>query len=487
MTFALKHAEQLPAAVRSMLSHTVAENLGCKKADRHPHQQKFVDMMAEALTGLDASLKTAVQVTDAKVVSTEAEKTTRTAAETAAKAEMDTATAAVDAKKTEIGEKKAAVDAAESEHDAAVAAAKALTKKIEVDGAKLETLKKFKEEWPALKEAATDKATAKKALKAVSGCGIEEFVVDSMPAALTAGPAGRSTFENFAMKGFEEELAAIVTTLESTKAEEEAAKATTDGSVGTTETALTAAKEALEAAKKELVELQGASKEKAATLKTASKAVESFESEMKAATDASALAKKKLTGYEEGAKKAFAELDALTDETPGFVMKTIGGVKVDEGILTLCKNAAASGAITPEKLAQIKHFGELSPAARWAIRYSLTDFTWTEAAHDLVVDLTTAVNVEPEEKKRKTKGYYQMLDGVKVDSGIVEACQLAVSGEGDGRVSVEDAKKVFEKVIDGGKVTTAEIWTIRYSLSAFKWTGAAKTWLHEAMEALKKK
>ena len=41
--------------------------------------------------------------------------------------------------------------------------------------------------------------------------------------------------------------------------------------------------------------------------------------------------------------------------------------------------------------------------------------------------------------------YYVTIDGVKCDRGIIEACETAVKAKGDGRVSKEDAEKVFAK------------------------------------------
>ena len=38
--------------------------------------------------------------------------------------------------------------------------------------------------------------------------------------------------------------------------------------------------------------------------------------------------------------------------------------------------------------------------------------------------------------------FYETVDHVKLDKGVLEACREAVAGVGDGRVSVDDAKKV---------------------------------------------
>ena len=71
--------------------------------------------------------------------------------------------------------------------------------------------------------------------------------------------------------------------------------------------------------------------------------------------------------------------------------------------------------------------------------------------------------------------YYVTIDGVKCDRGIIDACETAVKAKGDGRVSKEDAEKVFAKAAEGFKVTRCARWTLRYCLAHFKWTEAAVT------------
>jgi len=79
--------------------------------------------------------------------------------------------------------------------------------------------------------------------------------------------------------------------------------------------------------------------------------------------------------------------------------------------------------------------------------------------------------------------YYQTIDGMKLDRGIIDECRKAVAG--DGRVTVDDAKKVFVEIADGGRATACERWTVRYCLQEFKWSEAAQTWLVEALTGLK--
>lgn len=74
--------------------------------------------------------------------------------------------------------------------------------------------------------------------------------------------------------------------------------------------------------------------------------------------------------------------------------------------------------------------------------------------------------------------YYEIVDGYKCDRAVLASCRESVDG-GDtpGRVSEDDAKKVFAKIADGNKVTQCERWTLRYCLLAFAWTDKAQDWI----------
>jgi len=81
--------------------------------------------------------------------------------------------------------------------------------------------------------------------------------------------------------------------------------------------------------------------------------------------------------------------------------------------------------------------------------------------------------------------YYETVDGQKCDRAIIDACKEAVAGRGDGRVSVDDAKKVFEKIADGSKETQVERWTVRYCMTKYNFTEAAMDWITEACSKVK--
>lgn len=72
--------------------------------------------------------------------------------------------------------------------------------------------------------------------------------------------------------------------------------------------------------------------------------------------------------------------------------------------------------------------------------------------------------------------YYKIIDGKKYDAELIEAAEKAVAGRGDGRVSLDDAKLLLEKVKDGNSYTDIEKDTMAYIRDNFKWTDDADDW-----------
>uniref|UniRef100_A0A7S2FYJ4 Uncharacterized protein n=1 Tax=Alexandrium andersonii TaxID=327968 RepID=A0A7S2FYJ4_9DINO len=183
--------------------------------------------------------------------------------------------------------------------------------------------------------------------------------------------------------------------------------------------------------------------------------------------------------------------------------QTIDGMKCDKGIIEACQEAVKGQGDGRVSLADAKKVfekvadgGVETRCERWTVRHCLTAFKFTAAAHDWFIENCAQVpqsDDAPAAKKARTeeeaadpgdgrKDYYEVLDGAKCDRAIVDACREAVKGQGDGRVSLEDAKKVFEHAEDGNILTRCERWTIRYCLTEFKWTEAAQDWIVDALQ-----
>lgn len=72
--------------------------------------------------------------------------------------------------------------------------------------------------------------------------------------------------------------------------------------------------------------------------------------------------------------------------------------------------------------------------------------------------------------------YYATIDGKKLDKRLLTLAEEAVDGQGDGRISEEDARKIIDAVKDGGVYTEIEKDTMEYIRDNFKWTDSADSW-----------
>ena len=73
-------------------------------------------------------------------------------------------------------------------------------------------------------------------------------------------------------------------------------------------------------------------------------------------------------------------------------------------------------------------------------------------------------------------GYYKEIDGKKYDGEVIDLAKKLTEGAGDGRISKDDAGKIFDAVRDGNAYTDIEKDTVKYIRENFKWTDAADDW-----------
>ncbi len=76
-----------------------------------------------------------------------------------------------------------------------------------------------------------------------------------------------------------------------------------------------------------------------------------------------------------------------------------------------------------------------------------------------------------------SESYYKQIDGKKYDRAMVEFCDEAVAGAGDGRISKADAEKLLELVKDGNRYSDVEKDSMKYIRENYNWTDAADEWL----------
>lgn len=77
--------------------------------------------------------------------------------------------------------------------------------------------------------------------------------------------------------------------------------------------------------------------------------------------------------------------------------------------------------------------------------------------------------------------YYKIINGRRYDRPLLETAASLIQGRGDGRISLDDAKELFQVTKADGLITTTEVRTLRYILDHFVLTAPAHTWLWDTL------
>ena len=65
---------------------------------------------------------------------------------------------------------------------------------------------------------------------------------------------------------------------------------------------------------------------------------------------------------------------------------------------------------------------------------------------------------------------------MKYDGEIIELAEKLTNGQGDGRLSVDDAGQLFQTVQNSGTYTAIEKESLAYIRERYNWTEAADEW-----------
>jgi uncharacterized tellurite resistance protein B-like protein len=74
---------------------------------------------------------------------------------------------------------------------------------------------------------------------------------------------------------------------------------------------------------------------------------------------------------------------------------------------------------------------------------------------------------------------YKIVEGVRLDKSLIELAEASVAGVGDGRISFEDAQKIWADAMADGKITVVENRTVKYILDTYNCTDKARAFLGE--------
>lgn len=496
----IQHAPDCSDRVKQMLCNSLSFTVGTHKAERHPFNERFVAMIEQVLAAEDARLKNVVSSLDAAFTELSPAKATREAALEHAKAVSAEKGAASDAANQAVTEIGATVKAANAEVKEMKKAQTAGDEEVEGSVAKKAQLEEAMTNSFGPLVAGTsgdDKAKQIKAVFAIAkSFEFDKSLMSTAQQVFQREAAERGAFDQTCLEQLQAAFSSSVAKCQEEIEAGAPAKAERAAAVERAEAAKTAAEATQTDLKAKAAEAKDAKAAAASEQQAAAKSLADFMPDLKAAGDGLDAARQTLKSFEEGPRVTFNELKEYKEGD--FMPKKryyekIDGMSCDREVIDACRAAVAGAADGQVSVADAKNVfeaiadgGKETRCERWTLRYCMEEFKWTDAAHDWIIEeLKRVPQEENPAKKARTSGagYYEMIDGFKCDRGIVDTCREAVIGQGDGRVSVEDAQKVWGKAADGNKITNTEKWTLRYCFSAFNWTRAG----HEFMvEQLKK-
>ena len=75
--------------------------------------------------------------------------------------------------------------------------------------------------------------------------------------------------------------------------------------------------------------------------------------------------------------------------------------------------------------------------------------------------------------------YYQVIEGERYDRSLLLLADNLVKGQGDGRISEMDMKKLVESALDGNRITDCEKKTLKFISKQYNTTDNGKEYLQK--------
>lgn len=314
---ALRHAPGLTAEVQGMLAGLVPTSLGVYKGDRHVLQQRAVEMIEEALGGMEARLKSNVDEAKIPVDRAAQDKEERAAAQQAAE---DSLTELA----TKVAEARSAVDAstkAIKSATAAVAAATAVQEEgdalwKQTHGKKVRLEEVYQQTFNRIMEIGlAQRSDIKLLTKTGKDFDFDASLIASMGAALEKGPSARGPFDTVILDKLKAEFSAAIDRQDKHLQEEEPGRFKRSEAVAHAQAEMAAATDAHERVKTLLAAAIAQEKGGRARLKAASSAVASYMADTKEKMDAYDEAQRCFQEFVHGPLAAFSALKQLTPHT----------------------------------------------------------------------------------------------------------------------------------------------------------------------------
>lgn len=308
----------MPSSVRTLLANAVQDSLGVMKDERHACQSSCVQMIGEALAGLEKARQGAIDEVQGKINGAEAEMSSRTAAKTAAETALNDLVAGGDAAKAALdADTNAAKSAVEGVKAAKVAQKEGDAAADKSAGCK-EMLEKLQGQVAELKdqEQGCDQKTISSIVAAGKQLGFDGTLLSMVPETLKRKKEVRGTFDTMAFDSLQAEIAKHLAKVIADLADPVAARAQRQAAVEAAESAQEAAAKRKDEAVTAVANATKAVKDGRTALSAAKDAVAVFEREMSGHAKELENANRKLSNLQDGAMAAYRELVDLAPPPP---------------------------------------------------------------------------------------------------------------------------------------------------------------------------
>ncbi len=178
--------------------------------------------------------------------------------------------------------------------------------------------------------------------------------------------------------------------------------------------------------------------------------------------------------------------------------RTVKGRKYDKHLLELAEEFVSgkgdgriSLADAKKLITAVKDGNDYTDIEKRTVEYIRTNFSFTDSADSWFrTEIRKWAASKPAsrssegkkenktagKKKSADQGYYRTIKGKKYDRKILDMADKFVSGKGDGRISLADAKKLLGAVTDGNDYTDTEKKTIEYIRNNYSFTESSDAW-----------
>lgn len=123
--------------------------------------------------------------------------------------------------------------------------------------------------------------------------------------------------------------------------------------------------------------------------------------------------------------------------------------------------------------------GRITEIEEDTINYLMTALNWTDAAKAWMTEI---LSVEIEQSSSS----YKVIDGLRYDRKVLEEADRRIAGQGDGRISMDDAALLLPLLGDFGDITIIEERSLQYLLENYNWTTEAENWFLEKIDPISK-